>query len=148
MTVTSTEFEGHRKAASAQTVEFVRLGYAGASLDFRTQVMDAGTFRDCMTVIGGYNKFSGADTADAIGRIFGELMSVDVGREGSVVLYLYVPFTKQQRIGTHEGSDPIPDREREAFAGDICRIGRELHADEIDIKEHDGRPYYVRLWWD
>jgi hypothetical protein len=148
MTITSPELETRRKAANAQTVEFVRMGYAGASLDFRTQVMDAGTFRECMAAIGGYNRFSGTAAADAIGAIFGELMSVDVGREGSVVLYLYVPFTAQQRIGTSEGSEPIPDEEREALAERIRALGRELHADEIDAMDFDGRPYRIRLWWD
>ena len=44
------------RTANDQTVEFVRLGYAGASLDFRTQVVDAETFAPrCMEVMGGYN---------------------------------------------------------------------------------------------
>jgi len=148
MTITSPEIQAQRRTANDQTVEFVRLGYAGASLDFRTQVMDVDTFRRCMEVIGGYNSFSGTAVAETVGGIFGELMHVDVGRECSVVLYLYLPFTAQQRAGSREGCIPIPDKDREALAGDLCRIGRQLHADEISIENHDGRPYYVRLWWD
>ena len=136
------------RAANDQTVEFVRLGYAGASLDFRTQVTDAATFRRCMEVIGGYNRFSGTAVAEAIGGIFGELMSVDVGREASVVLYLHLPFTKQQRAGSREGCEPIPPAEREALERRILALGRKLHADEIGAQKHDGRPYLVRLWWD
>lgn len=148
MSLTSIETRAAVRAANDQTVEFVRIGYAGASLDFRTQVLDAETFRRCMEVIGGYNRFSGTAAAEAIGGIFGELMSVDVGREASVVLYLHLPFTKQQRAGSREGCDPIPAAEREALERRILALGRKLHADEISAQKHDGRPYLVRLWWD
>jgi hypothetical protein len=137
-----------RRAADDLTVEFVRMGYAGASLQFRTQVMDVGTFRRCMDVIGGYNRFSGTAVAEAIGGIFGELMNVDVGRECSVVLYLYLPFTAQQRAGSREGSEPIPETEREALERRIMALGKTLHADEIGAERFNGRPYCVRLWWD
>lgn len=131
-----------------QTVEFVRLGYAGASLDFRTQVRNKAEFVECMIVIGGYNRFSGTAAAKAIGAIYGELMSVDVGREGSVVLYLYIPFTAQQRAGSREGCVHIPEDEREALAKRIRELGGTLKADEISEDRFDGRPYRVRLWWD
>ena len=117
-------------------MEFVRLGYAGASLHFRTQVTDADTFRRCMEAIGGYNRFSSTAVIKAIGGIFGELMYVDVGRESSVVLYLYLPFTKHQRAGSREGCIPIPDQEREELAERVRKIGRKLHADEISTENH------------
>lgn len=148
MTITSTDMEARRKAANDQTVEFVRLGYAGASLDFRTDVDDLDTFRRCMDVIGGYNRFSGTAAAKAIGDLFPELSRVEVGREASVVMYLYLPFYAQQRIGSHEGCVPIPEDEREALKARIRRTGKALHADEIHDQDHDGRPYCVRLWWD
>ena len=137
MSVTSAEVRAEIRAANDHQVEFVRLGYAGASLDFRTQVMDAGTFRRCMEVIGGYNRFSGTAVSEAIGGMFGELMHVDVGREASVVLYLYLPFTKQQRAGSREGCEPIPADEREALERRVTALGRKLHADEISAQKHD-----------
>jgi hypothetical protein len=142
------EIDARRKAANDRIVEFVRLGYAGVSLDFRTQVTDAGTFRRCMEAIGGYNRFSGTAAAEAIGGIFGELMSIDVGRESSVVLYLHLPFTAQQRAGSREGCVPIPETEREALERRVMALGRMLHADEISADRFDDRPYKVRLWWD
>jgi len=137
-----------RRAANDKTVEFVRLGYAGASLHFRTQVTDADTFRRCMEAIGGYNRFSGTAVAEAIGGMFGELMSIDVGRESSVVLYLHLPFTAQQRAGSREGCIPIPEAEREELERRVMALGRELHADEISAERFQDRPYKVRLWWD
>lgn len=148
MGITSTEMEAQRRAANDQTVEFVRLGYAGASLNFRTQVDDLGTFRRCMDVIGGYNRFSGTAAAKAVGDLFPQLARVEVGRESSPVLYLYLPFYAQQRIGSREGSVPIPEQKREALRARIHRTGKALHADEIDDLDRDGKPYCVRLWWD
>jgi hypothetical protein len=148
MTITSTEMDAQRKTANDRTVEFVRMGYEGASLDFRTQVMDADTFRRCMEAIGGYNNFSGTAVAKHIGGIFGELMYVDVGRESSPVLYVYLPFYAQQRAGSREGCVPIPGEEREELRDRVLALGRQLHADEISEDQHDGRPYRVRLWWD
>ena len=148
MTITSPEMDAQRKAANDQAVEFVRLGYAGASLDFRVHVTDRDTFTRCMDVIGGYNRFSGSEAGEAIGRIFGQLMSVDVGRENSVVLYLYVPFWTQQRIVQDGPNEPIPDWARNELADRIRALGKELHADEIDDQDFDGKPYCIRLWWD
>lgn len=148
MTIESAEMRQARQAANDRNVEFVRMGYAGASLDFKVQVTDTDTFRRCMDAIGSYNRFSGHDAAEAIGRIFGQLMSVDVGREASVVLYLYVPFWTQQRIAQDGPNEPIPDWARQDLADRIRALGEELHADEIHDQDFDGKPYCIRLWWD
>lgn len=130
------------------TADFVRLGYAGASLDFKTPVTDLATFTECMRVIGGYNRFDGGAVAEAIGAMFGELMQVEVGRESSPVLYVYIPFHAQQRIGSRKGCVRIPEGEREALVARVREMGKSLMADEISEQRHEGRPYCVRLWWD
>ena len=149
--IESADMRQARQAANDRDVEFVKLGYAGASLDFRVQVMDRDTFRRCMEAIGSYNRFSGHDADEAIGRIFGQMSRVDVGREASVVLYLYVPFWTHQRM-TGEAwermGEPIPDWARNELADRIRALGRELHADEIHDQDFDGKPYCIRLWWD
>lgn len=136
------------------TVEFVRLGYAGASLDFRAPMANLATFRACMAVIGGYNEFSGTRVAGRLGALLGECMGVSVGREASVVIYAEIPFWTHQTMtaqadGWHGMGEHLTGEQREAIADRVRRLARELKADEItDVDSGSLGLYSIRLWWD
>ena len=136
----------------ALTVEFVKLGYQGASLDFRTQVSDVATFRACMDVIGGYNEFDAGEVSLRLGILLGECMHAVVGRESSVVIYLHLPYWTGQSITAHapwQGiGESIPEPERAELAARIRHLGRELKADEITSDMHGTKISAIRLWWD
>ena len=140
----------------ALTVEFVKLGYQGASLDFRTQVSDVATFRACMGVIGGYNEFDAAEVSLRLGILLGECMHAVVGRESSVVIYLHLPYWTGQSIAAQAAQsghwtgigESIPESDRIALAARIRQLGRELKADEITSDMHGTKISAIRLWWD
>ncbi|MEU8378998.1 hypothetical protein [Streptosporangium sp. NPDC048865] len=137
-------------------VDFVKLGYAGASLDFEVHVRDVGTFGACVRAIGGYNQFDAERVVKAFGgAVFGEYMGYTVGRAGSPLIVVEIPFWTQQALKAKAGmgeNRPFTDEERGEMAATVRGIGRELQADEITVSETrlNGKaaPYGVRLWWD
>jgi len=151
-------------ALASSEAEFVRLGYSGASLHFRVQTGDLETFRACVHAIGAYNEFSPAAVSLRLGEIFGECECMEVGREGSPVIYAHLPFWSGQRADraraacgrTPGGNRKYEESERRALASRVKTVGAALGASEIDeltvpetaLGLPAGTLIAVRLWWD
>lgn len=149
---------------ASPVAEFVRLGYSGASLHFRVQTGDLETFRACVHAIGAYNDFRPAAVSLRLGGIFGQCECMEVGREGSPVIYAHLPFWSGQRADraraacgrTQEGNRKYEEHERRALARRVKAIGAALRAsetDELTVPESAlglsaGTLIAVRLWWD
>lgn len=96
-------------APASPVAEFVRLGYRGASLHFRVQTGDLETFRACVHAIGAYNDFRPAAVSLRLGGIFGQCECMEVGREGSPVIYAHLPFwVRPARRPRPRGMRPDP----------------------------------------
>lgn len=141
-------------------VEFVRAGYAGASLQFRVTAPNVATFKECAWVIGGYNGFDPAAVTDLVGAVLPRCASsVEIGREYSPVIYVSIPFHRHQAMAgdvAQEDGERIPEEEREALAARVMYAGKQARADEYDVQlvPADASPDIantvigVRLWWD
>jgi hypothetical protein len=140
-----------------QMVEFVRLGYAGASLHFRVQVSDTEMLWQCLYAAEGYLDVDAV--GEAISGAAGLVSSVEFGREFSPVLYLHVPFWTGHAMTAKEpgeSGERIPETERETIAARLMAIGKSLGAAETDVQlaPADAAPSIanavicVRLWWD
>jgi hypothetical protein len=144
-------------ATTTQPVEFVRLGYAGASLHFRVQVSDTEMLWQCLYAAEGYLDVDAV--GEAISGAAGLVSSVEFGREFSPVLYLYVPFWTGHAMTAKKQGEPgeqIPETDRETIAARLMAIGESLGAAETDVQlaPADAAPSIanavicVRLWWD
>jgi hypothetical protein len=109
-------------------------------------------------------QFSPAAVSRRLGGIFGECECMEVGREGSPVIYAHLPFWAGQRADraraacgrTREGNRRYEESERRALASRVKAIGAALGAsetDELTVPETAlglpaGTLIAVRLWWD
>ena len=106
-------------------------------------------FQECcelLSLVGPrYNAFNCTKVANELRPIFSKLMSVEIGREASPVIYAHVPYWRHQAIEwTGAGSgQPIPEEERQALTKAFLDAMRRADADELS---DDG--YAVRAWWD
>lgn len=114
-------------------------------LDFRTEgIVSFDEFSSLLQIAGPYNRFVPGVVEEAIRPIFPRLMSVEIGREGSPVVYAYVPFWRHQKIGHTDGpGERIPEEERKALATEFLEAMRRASADELSGNEHR-----LRAWWD
>lgn len=149
---------GGPEAGAADQAEFVRLGYAGASLYFRVQVGGIEALWQCLYAAG-----SGLDVdavGEAVGGAAGMISGIEFGREFSPVLYLHVPFWTNHAMSAKGRPGvpvrPVPEPERETMAAELMAIGASLAADEADVQlvpadapgTIAGAVRCVRLWWD
>jgi hypothetical protein len=142
-------------------VNFIRAGYAGASLHFKVEAGNVATFRECVWAIGGYNEFDPATVGDLLGDVLPECASgaVQIGREYSPVIYASIPFHTHQTMAHDvacEDGRPFTEDERETLAARVMAAGKMAGADECDViliprdagSGLGGRVGAVRLWWD
>lgn len=152
--------------------ELVRRAYGDCNglpcrlLHFHTEGhKDFAEVADCLAIIGGYNAFQAGRVIEALRPVFPRLSSVEIGREGSPVIYAYVPHWTHQAIG-HEGygmGEPLSDEARREIGADFIEAMRKARADELSVDEPDGHrwitsradmrslphaPYKMRAWWD
>lgn len=116
-------------------------------LHFRTEaVTDYQEFCELLSIIGSsYNAFNCSKVVNELRVVFPKLMSVEIGREASPVIYAYVPYWRHQAIewqGAGSG-EPIPDKERKAVATAFLDAMRQADADELTDEGHA-----LRAWWD
>jgi hypothetical protein len=149
--------DDHAPARSALTLEFLRLGYAGASLDFKARIENMAEFAEAVKIMDGYNAFSAAAVTEAFSGLSECIGGVEIGRESSVVIYVQIPFwsghTWAAQDKPYSVGEKYTDEQREAMATNIRAAGKALHADEIDDQTaFPGSPEEtvntIRLWWD
>ncbi len=115
--------------------DFVKLGYAGnISLDFKTTTVPPRNAKRLVSAIGGYNEFEPRKVNKAIDKIQDVVGSIEVGREGSPVLYIHLSPNWQL--------EQNKERVKEAF--------KEAKADEVDEVEglFGSKTNTIRVWWD
>lgn len=144
----------------ADTVAFAALGEKICN-DFRIDVHNRATFDAIMGTIRGCNDFDPERIRDTIEEIFDDATRIEYGHEGSLVLYVHIPFWTHQRIGetNHRDRKKYTQEERKDFVKRIISWGRSMRADEIMTRQfrpfgeyvcnRPGEdPICVRLWWD
>lgn len=101
--------------------------------------------RELLQVVGNYNAFSPEAVARELKPLFPYLSGVDIGREGSPVLYARVPHWTHQAINWKGGSmgSPIPPETRKALGESFLAAMRRAGADETSDEG-----YVFRAWWD
>lgn len=115
-------------------------------LTFRTETITS--FDECLAlleIVGPYNLFDPVRVAQELRPIFSRLMSLEIGRESSPVIYAVVPFWKHQEIQSNGFGPPqrIPEDERKQLGGEFLRAMERAEADELS-----GDDYRYRAWWD
>lgn len=119
----------------------------GRLLSFRTEsITDYQTFCEALSLIGtSYNAFEPRRAIAELRQIFPKLMSVEIGREYSPVIYAYRPYWTNQAIEWNcgGGGTRIPEEERELLKRRFFEAMERARADEITDEG-----YGLRAWWD
>lgn len=130
---------------------FLGLGYGVAgegtrSLDFRTENLSPKLAKEMVKIIRYYNNFDYKKVNKALSKIQNKVDGIEIGRENSPVMYLYIPYWI-------EGTKRKPRRklenyERVEIYNQIKDAFKEAKVDEVSEMEGVEAPYKVRLWWD
>lgn len=115
-------------------------------LDFRTEsLIDFQEFCDLMSLIGNYNRFDPARVIDEVRPLFPRLMTVEIGREGSPVIYAGIAYWRHQEIQSNGFGTPerIPELERKEVGTQFLKAMERTEADELTFDGHK-----ARAWWD
>jgi hypothetical protein len=143
----------------ANVVRFVQLGQQ-VSTNFRITLPNRATFEAVMAVALGDNNFDPREVARTIGTLFDDAMKVELGAEGSAVLYIEVPFFTGQRLSSPNGlRQRYSDEQRREFTRRVIACARRVGADEVSVQqfpittdlfvddEPGEHPYRIRIWW-
>jgi hypothetical protein len=116
-------------------------------LNFRTEsITDYQVFCEALSIVGtSYNGFDCRRVIAELRPIFPKLMSVEIGREGSPLIYAYPPYWTHQAIEWTGGDNGtrIPAEEREQLKKVFFEAMERANADEISDEG-----YALRAWWD
>lgn len=116
-------------------------------LDFRTEAITS--LDECLAlleIVGPYGHFDPDRVGQELRPIFPRLMSLEIGREGSPVIYAAVPFWRHQEIRSNGLGPPeqIPADERKQLGDDFLKAMERAEADELSVINE----YRHRAWWD
>lgn len=115
-------------------------------LDFKTEaITDWQEFCELLGLVGPYNSFRPFRVINELRPLFSQLMSVEIGREASPVIYAHVPYWRHQAIEWRTGGsgDRIADEERRSLSSQFLAAMRRANADELSDEDHA-----LRAWWD
>ena len=140
----------------AKALEFVRLGFGDLaddqfqfrSLNFLTDELTTKEAEIVIGELGEFNAFKGSSVANAITRFHGRVKCWVFGREGSPVLYAYIPFWTHQIEGQDSlvRGERLADHSRKQLVADITKLFKhELGADDVTSDETQDQ---IRIWWD
>lgn len=142
--------------------QFVWLGFHSVKcLDFRLHIGDQANLVAAIEAVGGpRNRFDPARLVGALDELVPHADRYEFGREGSPVLYVYLPAWYPGRQSGETYHATTPD-ERVEHAQAVLDWGERMRADERtvrqdapvgvdpDITRNPGEnPRVVRLWWD
>ena len=114
----------------------------------------------CLAAIGEYNEFEPRLVWEKLKPIIGEFRGVQIGREGSPVIYLWLPYWEWQKMkyGNKRPKDKdegLSHEEIEELKRRAIKALREAKADEAEEVKYvleDGETVVlfdvVRGWWD
>jgi len=115
-------------------------------LSFRTEaISDTQDLAETLSLIGSYNAFRPGLVEAELRPFFPRLSGIEIGREGSPVLYAHLPYWTHQAIGWQGFGMGvrIPDEERSALGQAVLKAMERAHADELSDNGHT-----LRAWWD
>jgi hypothetical protein len=121
-------------------------GYATRSLDFKSErVSDWQTLSEALRAIGRYNEFDPEKVLNALKQVWGDISSVQIGRESSPAIYIDLPYWDNQRI---KGADSAAARrltaeETESLVQIIKKALDWAIFDEFSVEKNT-----IRVWWD
>lgn len=141
-----------RKEYARNTVEFVRIGYHDACIDFTVLFREFSgesknrfaELKKAIHAAGQYNEFEPAKVVSALDKVSNLIEQVQFGREGSPVLYLrliasvWSTETETWRKYSAYELEGMEQRVKHAFANTVF--------DEWDRDKTDG--VTIRVWWD
>jgi hypothetical protein len=115
-------------------------------LDFRTEAItswDEGVA--LLEIVGSYNRFNPFVVGEQLRPIFPRLMSIEIGREGSPVIYASIPYWRHQEIRSNGLGPPerIAEDERKQLGDEFLKAMERAEADELS-----GSEWRHRAWWD
>ena len=141
----TSQFAIARRRDRKNAVDFIKRGYSGHMLDFRSNSMDPTSAKAMVRAIGYYNDFDHEAVNSAIDAVSSFVSGIAVGREGSPVIYVDIPYWTAQRATTKskERRKYTPS-ERKAMIQTVIREFTHAQADEADVRPGG----MVRLWWD
>lgn len=150
-------FEPPSGDASADLLEFVRLGYGDLhdrdvrSLEFRTEELTTDQTIEVLGLVDSYNAFEGPKVAGAVESFRGRVAGWAFGREGSPALYVRLPYWTNQLEGPtlpREEATQISDEDHQRLVEELqATFTNQCHADEFDAMPYS-RDHEFRIWWD
>lgn len=115
-------------------------------LDFKTEgIRDFETFSEAVKMIGKYNNFDPEKVNEAMKVIWPVISYVQIGREGSPVLYVNIPYWDNQRTMGSDSAQAVK-LTKEEQNNIIFSLKKEIYKtlpDEVSVENN-----VVRLWWD
>lgn len=144
---------------SAQSVTKVGYTESTRNLNFRIECNDLNDLKECVEIIKSYNEFDYQIVNEELMHYANfkkyynsddpnngsDLLKYDIGREGSVVMYIKLLDSTPIQYIAEDGS--VKDFTRELFEKNMKTFSKVAKADECDIEE-DGAYITCRLWWD
>ncbi len=121
-------------------------GYNCRMLRFRTEPLkDIDEVKNMIYLIDNYNDFHPDVVASVVEEFIDDVMYLEIGRESSPVIYVYIPFWTHQQIKNRDDSmgRKLTDEEREKITYRVVKALRNAKADEVFPER-----YWVRAWWD
>lgn len=154
-----------RTKVDERTVKFVRLGFAGASLDFTAPMRDRTTLQAALQAIGRREHFDGPAMMSDLDPLLEVAQRIEVGRESSPVLYVHLAAeTQQSYVPPASPSEyrRYTDAELIEHAQQVLDWGERMQADALTVRQDSPvgvdpeitrnrpgeQPRCVRLWWD
>ena len=114
------------------------------SLDFRTESVDIPTAKEMVKVIKYYNEFDYKKVNEAIDKVKDDINSIQIGREGSPVIYIGLPYWENQKMKPKGENRKLTEGERQQIINKVEKAFFEAEYDEFNVDEFNR----IRIWWD
>lgn len=139
-------------------VEFVRLGLK-VSHHFLARMRNRATFEAVLAAVDAANEFDPMEVLRTFGPLFDDVSAIDVGAEGTVVLYVNIPHYPSQCNGAKDNpNERYTDEQRQELTQRVIAWANKVRADEVATEQSmsmervwnapGDNPGRVRIWWD
>jgi hypothetical protein len=132
--------ETRLRAAAADLIEFVRLGFHDCSLDFKVRLGRADHLADVLNAAGDYNDFEPSRVFHALADVLPSVSSIEFGREASPVMYVEIPHWEHQAMGWDSkatgrvNGERLDPEARTAAARKVADALKAAGADELSLE--------------
>jgi hypothetical protein len=130
------------------------------NLDYKSEtVQNPELAKEMVKEIKFYNDFDYRKVNAALDKVSGDLMSIKVGREGSPVIYLELPYWESQKYKSKKENRRLTDAEVEDIYKRVKVAFKDAKVDEFSSGAFESETSfeepkdaehmrYIRLWWD